>query len=87
MNKPRRPIKIDFYTRNGCCLCDDALRLVEAAGKRYSIQLSIIDVDQDAELCREYGNCVPVIAVNGRLRFRGRVNKALLERLLHAESA
>jgi hypothetical protein len=29
---------------------------------------------------------VPVVAVNGKVRFRGVVNPALLERLLRAES-
>jgi glutaredoxin len=87
MTKPRRLIKVDFYTRNGCCLCDEALHLIETAGKRYPIELSLIDVDQDPALCKQHGNCVPVVAVNGRVRFHGRVNQVLLERLFHAESA
>jgi hypothetical protein len=32
------------------------------------------------------GKLVPVVVVNGRLRFRGGVNRVLLERLLRAEA-
>ena len=39
----------------------------------------------DPELAAKYGNEVPVVAVNGKVRFRGVVNPALLERLLTAE--
>ena len=87
MTKPRTLVKVDFYTRDGCCLCDDALKLIEKAGQHYQLEVKIIDVDQDSKLCEQHGNCVPVIAVNGRVRFRGRVNNILLERLLQVESA
>jgi hypothetical protein len=82
----RPPIRIDFYTRNGCCLCDEALEQIASAGRRYLIDLKLVDVDQSPELREEHGACVPVVAVNGRVRFRGRVNRVLLERLLRAES-
>ncbi len=80
------PIRVDFYTRKGCCLCEEALSELTAAGRRYHIILNSMDVDQSTELREEHGVCVPVVAVNGRIRFRGRVNRVLLERLLRAES-
>jgi hypothetical protein len=39
------------------------------------------DVDDDPELASQYGESVPVVTVNGKIRFRGRVNPVLLERL------
>jgi hypothetical protein len=44
-----------------------------------------VDVDTDPELAAQYGTEVPVIAVNGKVRFRGAVNPVLLKRLLDAE--
>ena len=52
--------------------------------KERGFTLEKIDVDADPELAARYGGCVPVVLINGQVRFRGRVNKALLERILDA---
>ena len=58
-------------------------RLVSQADVDASAQISI---DIDPELIAKYNTEVPVVAVNGKVRFRGVVNPALLDRLLLAES-
>ncbi len=73
--------RVDLYTRQGCHLCDDALDVLT----RYGIRPRLIDVDLDPELRRQFGNCVPVVAINGRTRFRGRINEVLLRRILARE--
>ena len=73
-----------LYTRQGCHLCEDAWELLEEARRRYGFALRQVDIDDDPELVREHGECVPVVAVNGRVRFRGVVNRVLLKRLLEA---
>lgn len=42
----------------------------------------MIDIDQHPELCAQYNECVPVLRVDGKVRFRGRIDPALLRRLL-----
>lgn len=81
------PIRVEFYTRDGCCLCDDALRVLERAGRQYKIDLQVINVDQSADLQQRFGSLVPVVLVNGRERFHGRVNQVLLSRLLSSEAS
>jgi hypothetical protein len=49
--------------------------------------LATVDVDSDPELVARHGDCVPVVTVNGKVRFRGAVNPVLLARLLTAEAA
>jgi glutaredoxin len=71
-----------FYTRRGCHLCDEAWEMVEAAQRRHGFTVERIDVDGDAALAAEHGECVPVVAIDGKVRFRGRVNAVLLERML-----
>jgi hypothetical protein len=46
--------------------------------------LDVVDVDSDAELAARYGDQVPVVVVNGKVRFRGAVNPVLLARLFRA---
>ncbi len=70
-----------FYTRRGCPLCDEAWEVVEAAKKKHGFTLTAVDVDADPSLAKEHGDCVPVVAIDGKVRFRGRVNAVLLERM------
>jgi len=43
------------------------------------------DVDTSPEWIAAYGECVPVVTVNGKVRFRGNVNEVLLKRVLDAK--
>jgi glutaredoxin len=73
------------YTRQGCHLCQTAWQLLEGEQRHFGFQLEAVDVDTDPVLVEQYGLTVPVVAVNGRVRFRGGVNDVLLRRLLRAE--
>jgi glutaredoxin len=67
-----------LYTRVGCHLCDDAAALLIRNG----LDFQAIDVDSDPALQARYNECVPVVVMDGRERFRGRVDERLLRRLL-----
>jgi glutaredoxin len=66
------------YTRQGCHLCEDARAMLQAEGFR----VREVDVDGDPALRERHGECVPVVEIDGKVRFRGRVNRVLLRRLL-----
>lgn len=74
-----------LFTRPGCHLCEYAKQQIEAVRRRYRFTLKEVNVDNDPELVRQYGSLVPVITVNGKVRFRGGINPVLLDRLLQAE--
>ncbi len=74
------------YTRAQCCCCHKALALLRDQQSRWGFAIETVDIDADPELAARYNTEVPVVAVNGKVRFRGVVNPALLERLLTAES-
>jgi glutaredoxin len=76
--------QVVMYTRRGCHLCERAWEQLEQARRQHGFALSQVDVDGEPELVRQYGECVPVVTVNGRVRFRGVVNPVLLRRLLRA---
>jgi len=67
-----------LYTRAGCCLCDEAKRILESHG----VAIEEIDIDADPRLRDRYNEHVPVVMIDGRERFRGRVDERLLKRLL-----
>lgn len=69
---------IVMYTREGCHLCDEAWDILVA----HQLHPIKVDIDSDPELQSRWTSCVPVIEVDGQVRFRGRVNPVLLRRLL-----
>jgi glutaredoxin len=78
-------LTVTVYTRAQCCCCHKALEVLHGFQGRYGFHLEEVDVDSDLALVAEYGLSVPVVAVNDKVRFKGVVNPALLERLLVAE--
>ncbi len=84
-SKKRTSSNIVMYTRQGCHLCEQAWVQLEQAQRRYGFALRQVDVDENEQGLREYGECVPVVVVNGRVRFRGVINAVLLKRLLEAD--
>lgn len=73
-----------LYTRTGCHLCDDALTTLTNHG----LGPVIVDIDADPELLNKFNTCVPVVEIDGKVRFRGKVDPILLRRLLdHGDHA
>lgn len=80
---PQRPVhNVTVFTRNGCTCCDKAMNELEKAGRRYHLNITLVDVDTDPALAAEHGLHVPVIAIDGKVRFKGQINPILLERIL-----
>ncbi|HUG93896.1 MAG TPA: glutaredoxin family protein [Planctomycetaceae bacterium] len=83
--RPARPgvrfDRVTFYTREGCHLCEDALAILA----RYAAWLPAIeeiDIDTDPQLAARFGTTIPVVEIDGRVRFNGRINETLLRRLI-----
>jgi glutaredoxin len=70
--------EVVVYTRPGCHLCDDACAILE----QYGLTPQAVNIDEDPELAARYGLIIPVVLLDGREYFRGRVDEVLLRRLL-----
>ena len=79
--RPDRFESVILYTRRNCHLCEDA-RSVLADYARDLPPIETIDVDSDPQLVEQFGKCVPVVEIDGKVRFRGQVNPVLLKRLI-----
>jgi glutaredoxin len=73
--------KVILYTRQGCHLCANAL----ATLRRHGLAPQLVDIDSDESLRQRYNECVPVVEIDGKERFRGCVNEVLLSRLLSGD--
>jgi glutaredoxin len=67
-------VGIVLVTRQGCHLCDEALRLLGQLG----VQPELADVDADDELHRLYDFRVPCVLIDGAVVAEGRITREQL---------
>ena len=74
--------RVVVYSREDCCLCDEALAEIEKARGEVDFAVQIVDIDGDPALVARYGHEVPVVEVDGRKAFKFRVTSRELVRRL-----
>jgi glutaredoxin len=73
---------VTLFGKPGCHLCDEARDLVRRVCDGRAVELREIDVTLDPTLNREYGERIPVLALNGEELFEYFVDEGVLvERL------
>ncbi|MGD9856655.1 MAG: glutaredoxin family protein [Planctomycetaceae bacterium] len=77
----RRFRKAVLYTRRECPLCDEAVHTLEAF-RQFLPTITRIDIDGDPAHRDRFKNCIPVLELDGRVRFRGHMSELLLRRLI-----
>jgi glutaredoxin len=79
---------VTLYGKPGCHLCDDARAVVEGVRERHPFELREVDITLDPELFREYGERIPVLALDGEELFDHFVEEAVLvERLCRVDGS
>lgn len=71
-------MNVILYTRTGCHLCDEAL----ATLLKHGLQPTLQDIDANETLREQFNTCVPVVEIDGKIRFRGKIDPVLLRRML-----
>jgi hypothetical protein len=74
--------RLTFYTKPGCCVCDEALEVVEEVGRTVKFDFDKIDVSTSDDLLERYGAFVPVIEIDGIKAFEFQVDGRELELML-----
>jgi glutaredoxin len=84
----RRVALVTLYGKPGCHLCDDAREVVERVRREHPFELREVDISLDPALFREYGERIPVLALNGEELFDYQVEEAVLvERLCRVDGS
>ncbi|MEV6410672.1 glutaredoxin family protein [Kribbella sp. NPDC051718] len=74
--------RVTLYGKPGCHLCDDARVIVAQVCAELGVTWSEIDITQDEQLFKEYGEQIPVTFVDGRQHDFWRVDPVRLKRAL-----
>ena len=75
---------VTVYSKPACELCDRAVSVLREFGSAIPT-IEVVDISEHEELLREHAESVPVVEIDGVVRFRGIVNRELLQRLIDAE--
>ncbi|MEI7694471.1 MAG: glutaredoxin family protein [Chlorobium sp.] len=75
--------KVTVFGKKECCLCDQAIELLEKVQLSCPFELEKIDISAHPALQAEFGLKIPVIVVDGVPAFKYRVNENRLRALLH----
>lgn len=82
------PAGLVVLSREGCHLCEDMLRELATLERAQSIPpVSIVDVDSDPELARQFGLKVPVLLLDGSAICHYTLNSNELLRLVSRPAA
>ena len=78
----RADSRVVVYTRADCPLCDKAAAFLVAEQRRLGFSLTWVDIATDPQLTARHGEWIPVVEVNGVVRFRGQINPVLWRRMM-----
>ncbi len=77
---------IEFYTRPGCHLCEEALQVLEVIRSEFDFEIQVVDISESPELDELYGTQIPVAKLDGRTILKHSADEKLLRRILSRQS-
>lgn len=72
---------LTVYSRSHCPLCETAIQVLKEYAE-FLPPIHIVMIDDNKLLEQKFGTSIPVVEIDGRVRFRGIVSAELLERLI-----
>ncbi len=69
------PIKLTFFTKKNCGLCNEAKEILESLRLEHEIEVTEIDIYSYDELLEKYQLMIPVIQINGQTIAYGKIHK------------
>jgi glutaredoxin len=74
--------RVTLYGKPGCCLCDEAREAIAAVRAERAFELEEVDVTLDPRLYRDFGERIPVVAIDGSEEFELGVDARALHECL-----
>jgi glutaredoxin len=85
LGRTRKP-RVLLVTKAECPLCDDAKEALERARGKVAFELEVRSIEADEALREAHALEVPVLFIDGKKKFFGRVEPLLLARELSVAS-
>ena len=75
-------IQIEILTKNDCCLCEDAKKIIEKVLPDFPASLKITNIELDPDLFEIYKERIPVVRLNDEDSFVYKVHEITLRKKL-----
>jgi hypothetical protein len=60
-------LDVSFYTRPGCCLCDEAFAELDRLAARFPMRITVTDITADVEAHQRWWADIPVIQIGSTI--------------------
>ncbi len=80
----RHAIRVTVYTKQGCHLCDEAMRALQRLHGEFVLSIDEFDITGDPTVFHEYQHIIPVIDIEGGPRLLPRFDEEDLRSALRA---
>jgi len=74
--------EVVLYSKPDCCLCDEALKILDRVQKVFPFVLRKIDILTDRGLYNQFKDEIPVVFIESKKAFKYRIDESKLIRLL-----
>ncbi|GMB09073.1 glutaredoxin-like protein DUF836 [Thermolongibacillus altinsuensis] len=78
-------MKVVVYSKQNCCLCDQAKKALIELQKEMPFQLEEIDIYEDDRLLEKYQLMIPVVEIDGEVIEYGIIHKDAIRKRLQRQ--
>ncbi len=78
-------MKLTYYTRKQCQLCDDGKLVLQLLQKQYSFEIKEVNIDESDELTEQFGLMIPVVEIEGEIVQYGIIDPVTIELFLQTK--
>ncbi len=78
-----KTINIEIFGKKDCHLCEEAEEVLHRIQADYDFHINHIDITQNEELFKKYGEEIPVIFLNGEKIFKYKIDEQQLINILN----
>ena len=75
-------MKVVLYSKDECCLCDNAKAILQDLQKEFSFQIEEVDIYKDDTLLEKYQIMIPVVEIDGEEVQCGIIQKDMIRKRL-----
>jgi len=79
-------LKLTLYSKKDCHLCDIAKKELNDLRKDLTFSITEVDIEKDREFYEKYKHLIPVIEIDGKVIFTGRIDWEKLKNALRQKS-
>jgi len=79
-------LKLTLYSKKECHLCDIAKNELDDLGNEIAFLITEVDIEKDPEVFEKYKHLIPVIEMDGKVIFTGRIDREKLKNAVKKKS-